>query len=375
MNKKVAIVGVGQTKYEASKEKVFYDTAFEAAKKALDDAGLDKGDIENVVLAGYDVSVGRTISNMYIIGAGAGYLKDEIKVADDGIYAFALGVMRVMSGLGRTLVLAYGINSESPFELVSNLTLDPIFHKFTGLSHTTALALQVSAYKEKYKVRDRDAAKVVAKNRENGKKNPYAHLRSKVKISDVVNSKYTCYPLRELDIAPVSDGCVAVVLCDADEARRIKSKPVWVEGIAWYNDNYFLGSKEIENLSSLKLAADKVYESCKIKNPLDEIDVFEVTEYTSYHELMIYEALGLCKEGEGKNAFVEINEKSAFNPSGGALCSNPFCATGLKCVADIYLQLRGEAGKCQIENAKRGLAHGSYGLAYQGNCVTVLTRD
>ena len=374
MNNKVAVVGCGQTKYEKAKNQVFYEVAFSAASQALQMAGLDKGDIENVVLAGYDVSIGRTISNMYIIGAAAGYLKDEIKVADDGIYAFALGCMRVMAGLGKTLVLAYGINSESPFELVSNLTLDPLFHREIGLSHTSALALQVSAYKNKYKVNDKISAEVVVKNRKYGKKNPLNHLKKEVNKKEVLNSPYISYPLRALEIAPVSDGCVALILCDGDEALRITSNPVWIKSIAWYNDNYFLGSKDITEISSLKLAAEKAYKQAEINNPLEEINFFELTELTSYHELMIYEALGLCKLGEAKNIFKEINKKTKINVSGGALSSNPYCATGLSRVAEVYLQLTNNAGKRQIENAKIGLAHGYYGFCYQGNCVAILEK-
>lgn len=374
MNNKVAVVGCGQTKYEKAKNQTFYEVAFSAAKQALQMAGLDKGDIENVVLAGYDVSIGRTISNMYIIGAAAGYLKDEIKVADDGIYAFALGWMRVMAGLGKTLVLAYGINSESPFELVSNLTLDPLFHRDIGLSHTSALSLQVSAYKNKYKVSDKISAEVVVKNRKYGKKNPLNHLKKEVTKKEVLNSPYLSYPLKELEIAPISDGCVALILCDGDEALRITSKPVWVKSISWYNNNYFLGSNDLTEITSLKLAAEKAYKNAGINNPLEEINFFEITELTAYHELMIYEALGLCKIGEAKNSFKEINKKTKINVSGGALCSNAYCATGLSRVAEVYLQLTNQAAKRQIENAKIGLAHGYYGFCYQGNCVTILEK-
>lgn len=359
---KVAIVGIGTSRKKINNEKVFYDLAYEAAKQALSQAGLEKGDIENVVLAGYDISLGRTISNMYVVGSACGYLKDEIKVADDGIYALALGYMRVLSGLGKTMVLAYGINSESPFELVNNLILDPLFHRDTGLSFTTALALQVSAYKEKYNVSEKDSAKVVIKN------------RKKVKLKDVLNSPYEAYPLKKMEIAEVSDGCVAVILCSEEEARRVIPEPVWITGIYWCNDNYFMGSKEITEITSLKICAEKIYKRCGIKEPLKEIDVFEVTELTSYHELMIYEALGLCKEGEGKKLIDQFyrSHPPVVNPSGGALSYNPYCATGLLRVVEVYLQLTNKAGKNQIKNAKRGLAHGHYGFAYQGNCLVML---
>lgn len=113
---KIGIVGIGLTNFGVHEEP-FYNTAYEAAKKALEDAEMERHEIDNVVLGGYDVSVGRTISNMYTAPAAGGYLKDEIRVSDDALFALALACMRIKSGIfDVAMVLGYGHCSETPEE-------------------------------------------------------------------------------------------------------------------------------------------------------------------------------------------------------------------------------------------------------------------
>ena len=113
----------------------------------------------------------------------------------------------------------------------------------------------------------------------------------------------------------------------------------------------------------------------EINNPIKELDVAEVFEAFSVHELMIYEALGFCGKGEG-GKFIESGETQIdgsipVNPSGGVLSSNVAMANGLVRVAEISSQLMGKAGKRQIADAQRGLAYGWNGICSQGNCVLI----
>lgn len=374
--KRVAIVGVGQTRYEESKGEIFYDMAFEAARRALDDAGLERGDLDSVVTAGYDLACGRTISNMYTTPAAGGYLKDETRVSDDGIYAAAQAYMRILAGFDITMVLAYGLSSEAPLELISNLTLDPLFHRDFGLYDVTANALQVSRYLYKYRIKEEQGAKVVIKNRVNALDNPYAHRRSKKGIEDVLKSRLVAWPLRELMLPPRSDGACAVIMAPEEIARRITDTPVWIEGVGWCNDTYYLGDKELSGISSLKLAAKRAYRMAGITDPIKDLDVIEFMESTCFHELMGYESLGLCREGEAGRLIDEgitgMDGEIPVNPSGGALSADPLAATGLIRVAEAAIQVMGKAGKRQVLNVKRALAHGCVGLAGQGNCVIIL---
>lgn len=379
MAQRVGVVGIGQTKYEKAKKEIFYEVAFEAADIALADAGLERGELDNIVLAGYDVSVGRTISNMYTCSAAGGYLKDEIRVSDDGIYAAALAYLRILGGFDITMVLGYGVSSEGPLEMISNLSLDAIFHRFTGLSDRSALALQAGKFIDKYNISEEDGAKVTVKNRKNALKNPFAYLQKEVTIEEVMKSKLISWPLKELNYTPRSDGCCAVIMAPEAMAIRIKENPVWIDGISWANDTYYLGDKDLSTIPSLEIAAKGAYRMAGIKNPLEEIDVAELHEPTSYHELMEYPALGFCQPEEVtsllNDGITEIGGKLPVNPSGGALSADPFGTTGLARLAEAALQVRGEAGQRQIQGVKRALAQGSVGLAMQGNCVVILSKE
>ena len=127
------------------------------------------------------------------------------------------------------------------------------------------------------------------------------------------------------------------------------------------------------------MAAQKAYEMAGLKDPTAELDVVEVTERFSHEELMIYEALDLCRKGKGKvlveRGVTERKGHMPVNPSGGALGADPVNATGLVRIAEAAKQIREEAGKYQIQGARQALAHSQIGLCAQSNIVFVLGRE
>jgi acetyl-CoA C-acetyltransferase len=113
-----------------------------------------------------------------------------------------------------------------------------------------------------------------------------------------------------------------------------------------------------------------------IKDPIKDIDIAELYDVSSFHELMEYEALGFCKEGEGgkfiDSGATQFDGKLPVNPSGGMLSSNPYTAVGLYRVAEAALQVCGRAGERQVPSVKKALAHGMSGICGQSNCVVIL---
>jgi acetyl-CoA C-acetyltransferase len=367
VSNKVCVVGIGQTHHRGPGGNLaYYEIAFEAAKAALEDVGLTRGDIDTVLASGWDVLDGRTISDMYLVPAAGGYLKDSAKVADDGILAFAYAYMRIASGSFDTaLVMGHG-HTEGPTELVSNVAMDPFFYRPLGMSATPALALQASSYASRYGASERQAAAVVEKNRRHGVNNPYAHLQSAVTREEVMASKTVAWPLRELDCRPESVGAVALVLCSEDRVKRIASRWATVEGISWATSSYHIGATDLWRLGALAGAAQKAYAMAGIDDPLAELDVAEVHDVTSYHELMAYEGMGWAPEGGGAGMLEEgttlMGGRLPVNPSGGALSTNIGAGTGLLRVAEAALQVMGRAEGRQVE-ARTALAHGMSGLA------------
>ncbi|MBM3131948.1 MAG: thiolase family protein [Chloroflexi bacterium] len=378
MKRKVGVIGISQTKHEGAKRgQDLVDMIFETTRGALDDAGMEIGEIDSVVLAAHDLIDGRSISSMLLAAPAGAHMKEETRVADDGAFAVALAWMRLMSGeFGTSLVVSWSKLSEGNFDAITQLNFDPVFYRPVGLNHLTAHALQAMSYSSRYGVTEAQAAGVTVKNRSNALDNPLAHLRQKVTMDEVLRSPLLAWPLKELDMPPRSDGACALVLASEKRAKKAKNGCAWIRGIGWGNDTYYLGDKDLAGMPSLTLAANKAFKMAKVNDPLKQLDVAELHDVSSYHELMAYEALGLCKPGEGHRLVDEgtTSPKGELpvNPSGGALSSNPYTAVGLVRVAEAALQVMGRAGAHQVPGAKAALAHGTSGMCGQSNCVVIV---
>ena len=378
---KVAIVGIAQTKYEADKiDQTYSELVFEVVKKLMDDLGITKEDIGSVITSSNDFNDGRTIADMAIQDAVGSIGKSESRVSGDGAFAYIYGAMRILSEYYDTvMVVSHCKCSEGDQYLINNSIFDPFYQRALGLDQISAAGLMANMYANKYGITEDQAAKVVLKNRKNALNNPYAHLQEAVAIEDILFSPMIAYPLKELDLPPLSDGAVAMLLTKEEIAKKFTDSPVWLMGYGSCTDAYYLGHRTMTDLIGLEYAAKEAYKMAGIIDPIREIDVAEVYDLFSYHELMSYEALGFCGKGEGGN-FIESGETEMIgnipvNPSGGVLSSNPTMANGLIRVAEIALQLMGKADKRQIPNAKVGLANGMNGICSQGNCVLIFGND
>jgi acetyl-CoA C-acetyltransferase len=154
--------------------------------------------------------------------------------------------------------------------------------------------------------------------------------------------------------------------------------PVWITGLGWSNETYYLEDKDLTKLTATAYAAQRAYKMAGIKDPAKEIDVAEIYDVTTYHELMAYESLGFCEDGNGRHlieeGFTDMNGGLPVNPSGGVLSSNPLSASGLTRFVECVLQIRGQAEGHQVKNANTGLAHCITGYGAQRSCVVLVRR-
>ncbi len=378
MKKKVGIVGINQTKHASAKRDTeLAEMIFEVTNGALEDAGMTIQDIDSVVLAAHDLIDGRSITSMLTAPPAGCHLKDEIRLADDGAFAVALAWMRLLSGeFNTSLVVSWSKLSEGNFNAITSLNFDPIFYRPLGLNYVTAHALQAMRFMARSGVTETQAAKVTVKNRSNARSNPLAHLRESVSLDEVVNSKLLAWPLKELDLPPATDGACAMVLTTEENVKQTNNKVAWIKGAGWANDTYYLGDKELGELPSLRAAAQRAYRMAGIEDPLEQLDVAEVHDMTSFHELMAYEALGLCRQGEAgmliDQEITSMEGKLPVNPSGGALGSHPYTAIGLIRVAEAAMQVMGRAEGHQLPGVETALAHGASGMCGQTNCVLII---
>jgi len=377
MKGKVAIIGYGQSHHQFDINRTREDMVFDVVKEALKSAGISRADIGTVVTASSDFLDGRTISNVFLSMAVGAYLKDESKVEEDGTNALYYGMMKILTGaydiaLVEAHTMAWTFNPHQ----VWFYTLDPLVERQMGFDDICLSALQARMYMEKYGVSEKTLAKVAVKSLSNALKNPYAYRKlKKITVEQVLKSKRYYEPLTDLMISPLTDGCAVVILASEKKAKEVCEKPVWIQGIGTYQEDY-LRDRDLLKLNSLKKAVKTAYNMAGIKNPRRDLDVLELSARFAHEELMIYEALGLCKEGEGakllEKGITARNGKLPVNPSGGALSADPICATGLIRVIEAVRQIKGEANGYQVKGAKRALAHGQFGICAQKNTVVIL---
>jgi len=378
---RVGIIGVGQMEYNPKPHLNIPEMVYLAVTEALKDAHMEIKDIEYAVTSSVDLWDGKTASGVYITEVIGAVMKPETRVANDGLFAVAQAYMVIRSGLYKTsLVVSHCKASESSHFELSNWVFDPVYEQLLGLDYLSSSALQANAYMSRYGLREEDFALVVVKNRKNGTRNPFVGTKE-VSVEEVLNSESIAYPIKELEVPPVSDGACALILASEDLIREMSGilKPVWIKGWSYCTDSHYLGDRDLSDSRSLRIAAQRAYKMAGIKNPAKEIDVAEISEEFSYQELLWSECLGFCEPGGGtrllRSGKAMINGEIPINPSGGILSGNPPFVAGLIRLAEATLQLRGDAGKHQVKGARTALAHGTSGPAGQSHCVMVIGKD
>lgn len=378
---RAAIIGVGMTKIEAAKNReTFADMAWEAVNKALKDAGMSIDDIDNVITTSSDFWDGRTISCMAVGDASGAADKNTSCVEGDGTYGAFYGYTRALSGSYKTtLVTGHSKGSQCISSLITNAAFDPIYERGLGMDMITACAMQANAYMHRTGVTAEDMARVSVKNHGNAFKNPMAQLPMNITVQDVIASEMIADPLHKLDCSPVSDGCCAVIIAHESVATKFRQKPVWIRGLSFCTDRFFFGDRDLARSRSLAEAAKTAYKMAGIRDPKQEIDIVELYDAFTYQELLWIEEMGLADYGGAarrlKAGEFNLDGPLPVNPSGGLMAGHPVIAAGLYRIAEVVMQLRGDAGEHQVRKAKTGLAHGVNGLCGQSHCVWILDKE
>jgi acetyl-CoA C-acetyltransferase len=206
-----------------------------------------------------------------------------------------------------------------------------------------------------------ELAQVAVKNHYNGARNPIAQFQQEITLETVLRSAMVAEPLRLFDCSPVTDGAAAVIVAPLDRAREFTDTPIRVLASAQASDTIALHDRrDISTLDATVAAGERAFRRAKITHK--DIDLVEVHDCFSIAEICAIEDLGFCKKGEGGKFTADgetaLNSSIPVNTSGGLkACGHPVGATGIKQVCEVVLQLRGEAGKRQIDGATIGMTH------------------
>jgi len=382
--RRVAIVGAGMTKFMRRAQETGKELAWEAAKMALDSCEMKLGDIDDVVLGtapdAFDMI---HMKSEYLTDGCGGWHRPYVRGyvgGGTGVFIADQGWYHVASGLFDTclVVAEEKMSSCLPHPQGAFITIwDQFTESPLGPSLLWYFAMEMNRYMDRYGFTERDIALSAVKNKRNAMGHPCAQLPMELTVDDVVNSEVMAWPVKRLDVSPTSDGAVALVLAAEHVAKRISAKPVWIEGVGWNLETFYVGQRDLYYPKQVEFAARQAYQMAGIKEPDKEIDIAEPYDPFDYKELQHLEALLLCGKGEAPKLMAD----GVFNrdgrlpscPSGGALgVGNAIAATGTMKVAEIFWQLRGEAGKRQVPGKPRkGLAQ-AWGDEMQVGTVIIL---
>ncbi|MGH9389434.1 MAG: thiolase domain-containing protein, partial [Vicinamibacteria bacterium] len=336
------------------------ELSWEAAKLALDSCELTLPQIDSVVMGtAPDAFDGLHMKGEYLSdGAGAWrkpYMRGFVG-GGTGVFAPIQGWYHVASGLFDTclVVCEEKMSSCQPHPQGAFLTIfDHTLERPLGPNLLWIFALEMNRYMSTYGITKKEIAHVAVKNKKNAMDHPSAQIAEEITVDDVLNSEVLAWPVNRLDVSPTSDGAAAVVLASEHVAKRITSKPVFIEGVGWCIDSAYWTNRELAYNKYVEYAARMAYDMAGIREPRKEIHVAEPYEPFDYKELMHLE--GLLLAGKGEAARMTVDGVTARGgdlpvcPSGGLLgVGNPIAAAGLMKVAEIFWQLRGEAGKRQV---------------------------
>lgn len=366
---RVAVIGVGQTRYAAKRQDVSMPGLVrEAAGRALADAELGWADIDAVVIGkAPDMFEGVMMPELTLADALGAVGKPMLRVHTAGSVGGSTAVMAshlVASGAHRrVLVVCYEKQSESNATWALSIRLP-----FTGGIVTGAggyFAPVIRAYMRRSGAPDHIGVLVAVKDRLNALRNPYAHLRlPDISVAKVQESPMLWDPIRYLETCPSSDGACAVVLADEAAAAAAPNPVAWVHGTAVRSEPTMGAGRDVVNPRAGRDCAAEVYAQAGIGDPRRELDCAEVYVPFSWYEPMWMENLGFAPAGEGwkmvDDGSTAFDGDLPINPSGGVLSSNPIGASGMCRFAEAALQVRGMAGEHQVAGARRALGH-AYG--------------
>jgi acetyl-CoA C-acetyltransferase len=386
MARRVGICAVAQTTYERDKwHQRFQGMALDVLEALRQQVDIkfsrhrpEVQGIDMTISVSDDVFDARTISNNAMTDVLGAHFGCEEKVAQEGIQALYYGLAAIQSG-HNDMVLVMGHCKESQGasrNMVTHVAFDPFFTRPVGLDFCSAAGLQAQAYAARSGITDEQLAKVVVRSRKHAAQNPYTPGLEELTAEAVMASDMLADPIRALHARPVSDGAVGMVLAAEEIAVKICDKPIWITGVGNSIDHFFLGDRDLASNRSLKEAAARTYKRAGITDPKTAFDVIEVSDQYAYQLPMWMEGLGMVDEGSA-GQWIDGNGPDTLhvNMSGGMLAGNPMILGGLVRAAEAVFQLRGEAGKNQVENAKTALAHGVMGPAGQFHSVITLERN
>lgn len=369
--REVAVIGIGATKFGELWDLSFREIGIQAGLAAVYDANLSGEDIDALFVG--NMSAGRYIRQEHVaalIADYSGMARDNIPATRveaagaSGGLALRQGYMAVASGMHDIVVVGGAEKMTDVGDTESNeiqsSAADEQWEVTFGATFPSLHAMIARRHMHDFGTTREQIAQVAVKNHKHGSLNPKAQYQKEISLDTVLRSPMVSDPLGMFDCAPNSDGAAAVVLCAMGRARDYTDNPVKILASGQASDTLALHHRNsIVGFDATRVAAGRAFKQAKLTP--NDINFAEVHDNFTISEILAIEDLGFFKKGEGGKATMDgqtlLGGKIAINTSGGLKArGDPIGATGVAQIVEVVTQLRGQAGRRQVADAKVGLA-------------------
>jgi acetyl-CoA C-acetyltransferase len=387
---KVAIVGMGCTKFGELWDKSVDDLIIDATCEACEDAGIELKDIQaawlGTVFSGHTaLSLSPSLKLQYIpVTRVENMCATGTEALRAAAYAVAAGACDIALAVGVEKLKDTGWTGVQPTNVVGRSTMGTTGTEIE-LSPPAMFAQLALRYFHQYQLDPDEGrrllAQIAVKNHYNGSLNPKAHYQNELTVEQVLKAPIVAWPLGVLDCCGVSDGAAAAIITRSDLARKFRDGPIYIKSLAvsvgprldlMTQDYDFVHIEE--NIRASKMA----YAEAGITDPREELSVAEVHDCFTIHEMVLYEDLGWTERDRVKEDIeggtFALKGELPVNTDGGLKCfGHPLGASGLRMQYEVYKQLQEKAGPRQVRNPRLGLTHNFGGAIWGGVgsvCIT-----
>ncbi|HEY3419259.1 MAG TPA: thiolase domain-containing protein [Methanomassiliicoccales archaeon] len=369
--REVAVIGIGATKFGELWDLSFREIGIQAGLAAVYDANLSGEDIDALYVG--NMSAGRYIQQEHVaalIADYSGMARDNIPATRveaagaSGGLALRQGYMAVASGMHDIVVVGGAekmtdVGDNESNEIQSSAA-DEQWEVTFGATFPSLHAMIARRHMHDFGTTREQIAQVAVKNHKHGSLNPKAQYQKEISLDTVLKSPVVSDPLGMFDCAPNSDGAAAVVLCAMEKAKKYTDTPVKILASGQASDTLALHHRSsIVGFNATRVAAERAFKQARLT--AKDVNFAEVHDNFTISEILAIEDLGFFPKGQGGKATMDgqtlLGGKIAINTSGGLKArGDPIGATGVAQIVEVVTQLRGQAGKRQVADAKVGLA-------------------
>ncbi len=365
---RVAIVGMGCTKFGENWDKSADDMMVEAAYEAYEDAGIEPKDID----AAWYGTTSSGSTGLPVAGAlklqyvPITRVENACATASDALrnaaYAVAANICDIALAIGVDKLKDTGFSGLGSAGGIMDAGVRPT---------STApgnFAMMATKYFARYGLSPDDGKKMIGlvsvKSHHNGTLNPRAHFQREVSLETVLKAPIIAWPLGLFDCCGVSDGSAAAILVRTEDAKKFRPDPVRIKALQMSvgNEGQVRSDYDYTHVESTWQAGLRAYEEAGVKTPREEIGMAEVHDCFSITEAVTMEDLQFSPRGEVRgdieSGFFNLDGGLPVQPDGGLKCfGHPIGASGLRMIYEMYKQIQGKAGPRQLKNPKLGLTH------------------